>query len=345
MPHSSKLIPLQSKADWREQLRKVITDGTSLLQQLDLSPSQVNLSDAACQSFSLKVPLAFVQRMRKGDPNDPLLKQVLASADELINPADFGPDPTGESKGVIPRAGIIHKYQGRLLLVVTGGCAINCRYCFRRHFPYSDNINSRQQWREALAYIAEDPSITEVILSGGDPLVADDDYLAELCEQIAAIAHVKRLRIHSRLPIVLPDRITHSLLDAICPKGLQSVMVVHCNHANEIDADVGRAIAVMRERQMTVLNQSVLLAGVNDSSEALVALSEKLFANGVLPYYLHLLDKVQGAAHFDLAEQRAQELHAAITRELPGYLVPKLVREIAGEAAKTAIPALTGSKS
>lgn len=342
MPTSPALRPVPLAADWREQLRDVITDSAALLAELGLSAAEAGVSEQACADFSLRVPRAFVRRMRAGDPADPLLRQVLATNDELSSPAGYGPDPTGETAGAIPRAGIIHKYHGRLLLVVTGGCAVNCRYCFRRHFPYGDNQNSRREWRQALDYVAADSSVTEVILSGGDPLVADDDYLAELCGHIAAIPHVRRLRVHSRLPIVLPDRVTPALLDALSPAGLQTVMVVHCNHANEIDAEVGRAFARIREGGMTLLNQSVLLAGVNDSAPALVDLSERLFAHGALPYYLHLLDKVRGAAHFDLPEHRARELHAAISRELPGYLVPRLVREIAGEPAKTPIPPLPG---
>lgn len=339
---SIPLRPVPLEADWREQLRNVISDGQTLLDALDLTPEQAGFSAEACRDFSLRVPWAFVRRMRPGDPADPLLRQVLAAGDELTAAPGYGPDPTGEAAGAIARAGIIHKYHGRLLLVVTGGCAINCRYCFRRHFPYGDNLNSRRQWGEALEYVAADPSITEVILSGGDPLVADDDYLAELCARIAAIPHVRRLRVHSRLPIVLPDRVTPTLLDALSPGRLQTVMVVHCNHANEVDSAVGHAFARIRDRGMTLLNQAVLLAGVNDSAPALVNLSEKLFAHGALPYYLHLLDRVAGAAHFDLPEARARALHAAITRELPGYLVPRLVREIAGEPAKTPIVAYPG---
>jgi L-lysine 2,3-aminomutase len=341
MSHPTALRPVLLDSDWRAQLRNVISDGATLLAELGLTPEQVGFSEAACRAFSLRVPRAFLRRMRPGDPQDPLLRQVLATGEELASPAGFGTDPTGEHAGAIPRAGIIHKYRGRLLLVVTGGCAINCRYCFRRHFPYSDNVNSRRQWAEALEYVAQERSISEVILSGGDPLVADDPYLAELVGRVAAIGHVRRLRVHSRLPIVLPDRITPALLDALAPAGLQSVLVVHANHANEIDHEVGRAFARVRERGITLLNQSVLLAGVNDSVPALVALSEALFAHGALPYYLHLLDKVRGAAHFDLPEARAQALHAGMQRELPGYLVPRLVREIAGEPAKTPIPPLS----
>lgn len=340
MPNTSTLelvSPTSATSDWRQQLREVISDGPTLLHELQLQPQQLGFSEQACRNFSLKVPRAFVRRMRVGDPDDPLLRQVLASANELNNPPGFGVDPTGEIGGAIVRTGIIHKYQGRCLLIVSGGCAVNCRYCFRRHFPYGDNINSRQQWREALNYIASEHSIHEVILSGGDPLVADDDYLDELCQQIAAIGHVHRLRIHSRLPIVLPDRITTQLLGVLKATGLQVVMVAHANHANEIDSEVGTAFSRLREGGITVLNQSVLLAGINDNPEALIALSEELFAHGALPYYLHLLDRVAGAAHFEVDEQRALALHRTISHQLPGFLVPRLVREIAGEPAKTIV--------
>ncbi|TXS90715.1 EF-P beta-lysylation protein EpmB [Parahaliea maris] len=340
MHNPRHLTPVALDADWRDQLRSVISDGASLLKELQLSPADVGLSEEACADFALKVPRAFVRRMQAGDPRDPLLRQVLASTDELVAAPGFGPDPTGETGSANPRAGIIHKYRGRLLLVVASGCAVNCRYCFRRHFPYSDNRNSRREWQDALDYVRDDASISEVILSGGDPLVAEDDHLAALCQDIAAIPHVQRLRVHSRMPVVLPDRVTADLLDALSPPGVQTVMVVHSNHANELDQSVGRAFGRIRERGMTLLNQAVLLAGVNDSEDALVALSESLFAHGALPYYLHLLDRVQGAAHFEVEALRARELHAGITARLPGYLVPRLVQEIAGEAAKTTLPAL-----
>ena len=243
----------------------------------------------------------------------------------------------GECGTANPQPGIIHKYRGRALLMVASICAINCRYCFRRHFPYEQNQNSRREWREALSYIAGDPTVEEVIFSGGDPLIANDRLLAELVAQIAKIPHVRRLRIHSRLPVVLPDRVTEDLLDAIEHPNLQTVMVIHSNHGNEIDNTVGDAVAAMRSRGITVLNQAVLLRGVNDDAASLVELSEKLFAAGVLPYYLHLLDKVAGAAHFDLPEQHARRLMGKVSARLPGYLVPRLVREEAGAGAKTGV--------
>ena len=334
----TKPLPIYSNESWQTQLQRAITSADELLALLELDPEQVNYSHGANRDFALKVPMAFARRMRVGDPGDPLLLQVLAKGEELRVTAGYSADPVGESGEMIPRRGIIHKYHGRALLLVTGNCAINCRYCFRRHFPYADNRNSRDEWRQALAYIEDDDSIEEVILSGGDPLVASDAMLGEITAQLASIPHVRRLRIHSRLPIVLPDRITTGLLDAICDPRLQTVMVVHCNHPREIDTSVAHASATMRAREITLLNQSVLLKGINDDTHTLVELSEQLFSAGILPYYLHLMDKVQGAAHFDVPESRAKQVMGEITARLPGYLVPRLVREEAGAPAKTAIP-------
>ncbi|MCB1676602.1 MAG: EF-P beta-lysylation protein EpmB [Halioglobus sp.] len=331
--HSSG--PAAASGDWQEQLRNVVTRADQLLELLGLDPAAVGYCEGAASVFALKVPRSFVRRMRPGDPRDPLLLQVLAQACELRRDPLYLRDPVGEIGRANPQAGVIHKYRGRVLLIVSGGCAVNCRYCFRRHFPYGDNQNSRLQWRDTLRYVARDQSITEVILSGGDPLVATDQTLAELVAQIGAMTHVHRVRIHSRVPIVLPDRVTDSLLHAIRHPRLQTVMVLHCNHANEIDETVVLAMDRFRRRGIHLLNQAVLLAGVNDSVQAQVDLSERLFDANILPYYLHLLDKVEGAAHFDVSEQRAKELIAAVIKLLPGYLVPKLVREIPGEASKT----------
>jgi len=334
MPES---LPLYTADDWQTQLREVITSPQQLLELLDLHPDRVDYSEQASAQFALKVPLAFVRRMEKGNPQDPLLLQVLASAAETRQAPGYGHDPVGETGAANPQKGIIHKYRGRALLIVASGCAINCRYCFRRHFPYSDNQNSRQQWRDSLHYIGSDTSIEEVILSGGDPLIANDRLLQELVNELASFKHLRRLRIHSRLPVVLPDRVTPGLLNAITPSSLQTVMVIHSNHANEIDRNVATAIDAMRQRDITVLNQSVLLRGINDNAQALSDLSEKLFAAGALPYYLHLLDKVAGAAHFDTAQECARQLMGEVAAILPGYLVPRLVREDAGASAKTGV--------
>lgn len=326
-----------SPVEWRAQLRDVITCGSELLEMLGLEPEQVGYSDLAAEDFALKVPRAFVGRMRQADPKDPLLRQVMASTDEMLPSPGYSADPVGENGDVIRHPGIIQKYDGRLLLMLSSGCAINCRYCFRRHFPYSDNQNSRSEWLEALEHIANDTSITEVILSGGDPLLVADDHLAELVHRLASFDHVQRVRVHTRLPVVIPERITPTLLDALSGSRLRSVVVIHANHANELDDSVAEAMHALRSRGVTLLNQAVLLTGVNDSRQALVSLSERLFEIGVLPYYLHLLDKVQGAAHFDAPAQTAMALSRQISAALPGYLVPRLVREEPGQPGKVIV--------
>lgn len=323
---------------WQQQLRDVVTDAGELLSLLALSAENVGLSEAASKDFPTRVPRSFIRRMQRGDANDPLLRQVLASRAELEFTPGYSSDPLAETGQANPQPGIIHKYQGRVLLLVTGTCAVNCRYCFRRHFPYEDNRNSRAQWREALAYIAQDKSISEVILSGGDPLVATDGVLRELAEAVAAIAHVKTLRIHTRLPIVLPTRVNEGLRSAIGSTRLKLVVVVHCNHPNEIDTEVTEALRALRKWNATLLNQAVLLEGVNDKADTQVALSNALHGAGVLPYYLHLLDPVQGAHHFNVTEPEGIAIVREMTARLPGYLVPKLVREVPEEPSKRAIP-------
>ncbi len=330
---------LRAGQDWQSQLRDVVTSRKELLTALGLSEEAVGNGTGCTTDFPLKVPRGFVQRMRPGDPDDPLLRQVLSSPAETVDAPGYVQNPLGECGDSIPGRGIIHKYHGRVLLIVSGGCAVHCRYCFRRHFPYEENRNSREQWRSALDYIREDSAIEEVILSGGDPLVVTDDHLHQLVDDIVGVKHVSRLRLHSRLPIVLPGRITRELLGAITHPDLQTVMVVHCNHANEIDDSVVAAIDALRQRGITVLNQAVLLRGVNDTLDAQLALARALFNAGILPYYLHLLDKVQGAAHFDVPESRARTLMYELAARLPGYMMPKLARELPGERAKRVIQA------
>ncbi len=328
---------LPTRTDWRSQLRDCVRSGGELLELLSLSSREVNFSERAAADFPLRVPREFVRRMQPGNPRDPLLLQVLALGEETLQVPGFTEDPVGETGGANPAPGIIHKYRGRALLIVSGACAINCRYCFRRHFPYGVNQNSRSEWRRALEYVAADEDISEIILSGGDPLVLDDVPLADLVDLIEAIRQVKRLRIHTRLPVVIPDRVEASLLDAICRDDLQTVVVIHSNHGNEIDAGVRHALGAFRRAGVTVLNQSVLLAGINDDADSLVDLSERLFAAGALPYYLHLLDPVQGAAHFDVTEARGRQLIKELAGRLPGYLVPRLVREHPGGDSKTVL--------
>jgi EF-P beta-lysylation protein EpmB len=304
------------------------------LELLELSPAAVEVSPPKAKGFSLRVPRGFIARMRKGDLDDPLLRQVLPVLAEGALASDFARDPVGDLASAV-RPGLLHKYHGRVLLLLGGACAVHCRYCFRRHYPYRrDAVTRPEQWSEALAYIRGDKSLTEVILSGGDPLALSDVRLSELARSLAAIPQLVRLRVHTRLPVVLPERIDDALLRWLVGTRLTPIVVVHANHANEIDVSVDIAFHRLREAGVTLLNQSVLLRGVNDHLEALLELSEALFRIGTLPYYLHLLDRVEGAAHFDVPLPRALELMDGLRRRLPGYLVPRLVREQAGAPYK-----------
>ena len=314
-----------------------MTDPAELLGLLGLGPQWLEPARAAARWFPLKVPRGFVARMRHGDPRDPLLLQVLPLGAELDEVPGYLADPVGDLAAKAG-PGVLHKYEGRALLVTTGACAVHCRYCFRRHFPYDDENASRDGFGPALDAIRGDTSIGEVILSGGDPLALSDRRLSLLFEGLRAIPHVRRVRLHTRLPVVLPERIDRAFLDAWTGVPLQKVVVVHANHAREIDGSVRAAIADLRATETTVLNQAVLLRGINDSVANLVELSETLFAAGVLPYYLHVLDRVAGAAHFDLPVEAAQRLVADVATHLPGYLVPRLVREEPGAPAKTVLP-------
>ena len=307
---------------WRTELRAAITDLPELLRLLDLSADETS---AACDGgFPLRVPRPFVARMKPGDPADPLLLQVLPSRREAQTAPAFVHDPLREADAQAA-PGVLRKYHGRALLLATGACAVNCRYCFRRHYPYPSATPS-------LAPVRDDPSVREVILSGGDPLLLTDTHLARLVREIEAIDHVATLRIHTRLPVVIPQRVTAELLTMLAETRLRVVVVLHVNHGNEVDADCARAMAAFDGS--TLLNQSVLLRGVNDDAEALADLSERLFDAGVLPYYLHMPDAVAGTAHFHVSEERAVAIHQELAARLPGYLVPKLVRETPGAAAK-----------
>jgi len=321
---------------WRRLLAQGVGSVDELLDLLELPQTGISGDgsgeSSATWEFPLRVPRGFVARMRKRDPQDPLLLQVLPRARELDPAPGFSTDPLGEHR-VSPRPGLLHKYHGRALLVVTGACAIHCRYCFRRHFPYDGHVGT-ERWVAALEHLAADPSITEVILSGGDPLVVSDRRLSLLAREIAGLGHVRRLRVHSRLPVVLPERVDGDLLEWLCGTRLTPVMVIHANHPREIDGAVAAALRRLRDAGVTVLNQTVLLAGINDDAAALAELSERLFDAGVSPYYLHALDPVAGAAHFEVPEARTRELARELAARLPGYLVPRLVREVEGAPAK-----------
>ncbi|HEX5353421.1 MAG TPA: EF-P beta-lysylation protein EpmB [Rhodanobacteraceae bacterium] len=318
--------------DWRQSLRDAFTDPRELLALLDLAQlaDRLPVADA---DFAMKVPRGFVARMRRGDPNDPLLLQVLPQLAELDDAPGFADDAVGDLDAAQAH-GVLHKYEGRALLIAAGSCAVNCRYCFRRHFPYSEELAAAQAWRAAIDCLAKDTSIREVILSGGDPLVLSTQKLTDFTNGLRGLSHVIRLRIHSRLPVVLPERIDAGLCAWLAALPLQRVVILHANHPNELDASVGAACSRLRAAGASLLNQSVLLRGVNDDADALAALSERLFAFGVLPYYLHQLDRVRGTAHFEVPDVRARELVGTLRARLPGYLVPRLVREVPGGNAK-----------
>ncbi|MDQ2993519.1 MAG: EF-P beta-lysylation protein EpmB [Pseudomonadota bacterium] len=329
-------IPTASRPAWQQALANVVTSTAELLALCGLTPAEVPLLDVNWQDFPLRVPREFLSRIRPGDPHDPLLLQVLPSKHELLVTPGYTLDPLDEQQtNKLP--GLLHKYHGRVLLTVIGACAINCRYCFRRHFPYQDNSPGREGWQRVVEYVTNDPSISEIIFSGGDPLVAKDNYLADLAAQFALIPHVKRLRIHTRMPIVIPQRINEELIEWLSASRLQTIVVVHCNHANEIDDDVRRGFRDLKNAGVTLLNQAVLLAGVNDTVTAQVALSEALFAGGCQPYYLHMLDKVHGSAHFHIAQPAALELMREVGNLLPGYMLPKLVKMMPGAASKAIV--------
>ena len=320
---------------WQKELANVVTDPKILLQMLDLAPEKYQAHFKARKLFPVRVPRPFIEKMEKGNINDPLLMQVMPLAKEFTEHPDYLLDPLQEHETVAE--GLLHKYKHRVLMIVKAGCAVNCRYCFRRHFPYQDNSPNKIRWQSALTYIADNKDINEVIFSGGDPLMASDEHLAWLISEIENIEHVKRLRIHTRLPVVLPQRITEKLVSLLADTRLKPVIVFHSNHANEIDETFTRAIQPLINARIPLFNQSVLLKNINDNVETLATLSERLFDTGIQPYYLHLFDPVQNVSHFDIPEQDAKQLVNQLMAVLPGYLMPKVVREVAGEANKTPI--------
>jgi L-lysine 2,3-aminomutase len=322
------------RGTWQAQLVTAIRDPEVLCRRLKLNTSDISLSTQAHKDFPLLVPSAFAELMEPGNPDDPLLLQVLNRAEEEINPPGYSEDPLQE-QDFNPLPGVVHKYPGRVLLIVTGKCAINCRYCFRRSFSYGDNNPGRHDWLEAINYIRKRESITEVIYSGGDPLSAPDKHLAWLTEQLEDIPHLKRLRIHTRLPVVIPDRINDDFLDWVNKSRLRTQMVLHINHPNEIGDELTIAVKKLIDAGIQPLNQSVLLRGINDSVDTLQSLQEVGFEAGILPYYLFCLDRVRGASHFEVPLEKAQKIWGELQRRLPGYLVPRLAIEEPGENSKT----------
>ncbi|MFT7558302.1 MAG: EF-P beta-lysylation protein EpmB [Flavobacteriales bacterium] len=319
---------------WQEELASLIKDPETLFKRLNLDESRLPEAIEAHKLFPVRTTESFLRRIKHGDIHDPLLRQILPLGAELNTPDNYSKDPLAEEL-YNPSPGIVHKYQGRVLLIASGQCAINCRYCFRREFDYGGNKLDKAAWRQSLDYIQDRSDINEVILSGGDPLSLSDKALKQHIHDIEKIPHIKRLRIHTRMPVVLPSRISPDLLSALESTRLHCIVVIHCNHPQEVDEELSQSLIKLKNSCKAVLNQAVLLAGVNDSASTLYKLSERLFECGVLPYYLHTLDKVAGAAHFDVSDKRAASLIDELRDQAPGYLVPKLVREIAGKNAKT----------
>lgn len=328
-----------SEITWQKSLSQAIRDPKTLISQLDLPESLLQPALKSVQLFPLMVPQSYLNRIEPGNPDDPLLKQVLPVERENEPVAGFSNDAVGDLE-VRQTPGLLHKYQGRALLMVSGACAVNCRYCFRRHYPYGEEPRTLAEWEPVWDALHSDSSIHEVILSGGDPLLLTDLRLRELCERISEIPHVRRLRIHSRLPVVLPDRIHAGLLELfqrLAANGMIVWMVIHANHPNEIADDAEIAIKKLIQAGIPTLNQSVLLKGINDNAATLVSLSEKLIQLGVTPYYLHQLDRVTGTSHFEVSEEQGKELIRELRTRLPGYAVPQYVRETAGEAHKISL--------
>lgn len=320
--------------DWQREFAQSYSNPEELGKVLNLDAAWVEQQSNARKLFPMRVPRPFAALIEPGNPNDPLLRQVIPLQVEFDQVPGFNQDPLEEQELSGP-TGLLHKYKSRVLIVLRGGCAVNCRYCFRRHFPYHEHNVSKRELEHINTYLAQHPEVNEVILSGGDPLMANDNHLATLIQQIESHAHITRLRIHSRLPVVIPQRLTPKLTALLSASRLQTILVLHINHGNELSADLQQRLQVLKKNGIWLFNQSVLLKGVNDSVFVLTELSEKLFAAGVLPYYLHQLDRVEGAAHFEVSEAEGQMIMQGLLRELPGFLVPKWVRENGGEQSKT----------
>lgn len=326
---------LSVESQWQKELKQCFSRPEELLSFLQLPVNEFAEDIEARSLFNMRVPKPFAQLMEKGNPSDPLLLQVLPKRAEFIDKKEFILDPLLEHQSQLP--GLLHKYKSRVLIMFRTGCAVNCRYCFRRHFPYNENHVNKNKLLEALKYVAADNKINEIILSGGDPLMADDDAIGWMFNEIAQIPHIKRVRIHTRLPVVIPSRITEKFMDILSEPSFKVIVVLHINHSNEISQELVAGCTKLLDKRISLFNQAVLLQSINDSVECQVQLSEALFNVGILPYYLHLLDKVKGTSHFDVPEDNVKQIYQGMLSELPGFLVPKLVREIGGETSKTPV--------
>ncbi|HUT95911.1 MAG TPA: EF-P beta-lysylation protein EpmB [Thermoguttaceae bacterium] len=330
---TSRSSPGAGRPEWHAILADPVTDAAELCRLVGVAPPDAVAAGQVERGFPLLVPRTYLARIRRGDPHDPLLLQILPREEERDQPAGFTTDPVGEAH-IARTCGLLRKYRGRALMVATPDCAVHCRFCFRRHFPYPSLPKPPNRWEPALDEIAADPSIREVILSGGDPLTLDDGLLAQLAQRLAEIPHVRRLRVHTRVPIVIPQRVTEELLAWLRGTRLTPIVVVHVNHPAEIDDQVASALGRLVDAGVPVLSQSVLLRGVNDRLDVLARLYERLVDLRVMPYYLHQLDRVAGAAHFEVPESTGVELIEQLRAHLPGYAIPRYVRETPGEANK-----------
>ena len=318
---------------WQQEMKQAIRSSLGLCEFLKIPPTAINVEE---NDFPVFVPRSFAARMNPGDPADPLLLQVIAQSQESLPIDGYEKDPNGEATAVLA-AGVLRKYSSRALMITSGACAVHCRYCFRRHYPYSDSPSGLEQWQSSLQAIAQDANIEEVILSGGDPLVLSDQSIGQLLSALADIPHVKHVRFHTRTPVIIASRMTSTLLSHLKSTRLKVWFVIHSNHANELDGEVLASLSKLQQIGIPVLNQAVLLRRVNDNEDALYALCKRLIDAQITPYYLHQLDEVAGAAHFYVSPDRGRELIAAIRKRLPGYAVPRYVKEIAGEQSKTVL--------
>ena len=328
--------PAAEQAVWQQEMKSAFRSATELCQFLRIDPVAAGVSERAATQFPVFVPRNFALRIHPGDPDDPLLRQVLNSNAEEVTSEDYTTDPIAENRALIA-PGILQKYQGRALMIATGVCAVHCRYCFRRHFPYQDAPQGEQLWSQSLEAIRADSDIQEILLSGGDPLILPDVQLSQLIGLIEDVSHIKRLRIHTRTPIMIPSRITDPLLERLQDSRLAGWFVVHVNHAQELSQEVLTSLGKVVARGIPVLNQTVLLQGINDSADVLAELFERLVDAHIAPYYLHQLDKVAGASHFEVPIERGKQIMAELRMRLPGYAIPRYVQELPGELSKTVL--------
>lgn len=329
-------IAVENKAQygsWQEQLSQSKLTTAELLARLKLESHPLATSQAE-QLFELRVPPAYIDKIAINTPDDPLLLQIMPQSAEFNKVDGFSDSPLEEER-FSPVKGLIHKYANRVLLMASSSCAINCRYCFRRAFPYEEHRQAKQDWQAAFAYIKAHENLDEVILSGGDPLTLNNAYLSWLLKEIDSIAHIKRIRIHTRMLLSIPERIDEALLSTIESLAKQVILVTHCNHPNELGPELKNSLTALKKAGVTLLNQSVLLKHINDSADTLKSLSLALFDLGILPYYLFLFDRINGAAHFEVNEADSLDIYQQLLTKLPGYLVPRLSQEIPGEHYKS----------